>query len=159
MSAGPVGERGFTLVEVMTAMVIGAIALTANLTMFNYAQKDFARSRTLTDATNLATTTLADFKTKSINEINLTTDLAASGLKIGTHTEDPALGNCTQIGGRTYCRTWEVWNVDVDNDGTADMVGDLVKVRLTVDWWIGSTTVASNKHSLKMATMTTGRPL
>jgi len=153
------GDRGFTLVEVMTAMAIGMIALTANLTLFTWAQKDFARSRTLTDATNEATAVLADFKTRTVNEINNTTDRVASGLRIGTHTETPALGNCKQIGGRTFCRTWEVWNLDVDGDGTADMVGDIVKIKVRVDWWLGVDTAAQNKHTITLATMTTGKPL
>lgn len=148
------GEGGFTLVEVMTATMIGVVALTANLTMFNFAQRDFAYSRGLTEATNEATRVIADFKTRTIAEINNTTDLVANGLVVGTHRETPALGNCAQIGGRAYCRSWVVSNVDVEPDGTADMVGDIVKVKLTVDWWIGE-----KRHTVTMSTLTTGKPL
>ena len=150
-------ERGFTLMEVMVASVIGVIALTANLAMFNYASRDFAYSRSLTEATNIATSQFADFKTKSITEIDNTTNLVASGLKIGTHTGSVALGNClppAQHYSITFCRNWEVWNVDVDGDTTADMVGGLVKIKLTVNWTIGN-----RPHQITMTSMSTGRPL
>lgn len=171
------GRRGFTLVEVLTAMLIGVVVLTANLTLFNFAQKDFAFSRSLTDATNLATATLADFKTMTVNQINLTTavptaaektaDLArkpplglGGPLVVGWHEETPGhaaapgKGDCTRIGGRVFCRSWCVSNVDVEPDGTADMVGDIVKVKLVVDWWVGA-----KRHTVTLATLTTGKPL
>lgn len=150
------GEQGFTLVETLMAGLIGVIALTASLGVFNFAGRDFAYSRSLTEATNIATYTLSDFKTKTISEINATTDLVANGMRIGTHAESTALGNCLppdEHYGLTFCRTWEVWNVDVDADGTADMTGDLVKIKLTVNWTIGS-----KPHQVTMTTMTTGKP-
>lgn len=150
------GERGFTLVEVLMAGLVGVIALTANLAMFNYANRDFAYSRSLTEATNIATNQFAYFKTRTISEINATTNLVASGLRIGTHTETTALGNCEPPAdhyGITFCRNWEVWNVDVDSDGTADMSGDLVKINLTVNWTIGA-----RPHQITMTNMTTGKP-
>jgi hypothetical protein len=149
-------ERGFTLVEVMMAGLVGVIALTANLAMFNYANRDFAYSRSLTEATNIATLAFADFKTKTIAEINNTTNLSASGLRIGTHTETTALLNCLPAAdhyGIEFCRNWEVSNVDIDSDGTADMIGDLVKIKLTVNWTIGG-----RPHQITMTNMTTGKP-
>jgi hypothetical protein len=166
-------ERGFTLMEVLMAGLIGVIALTANLAMFNYANRDFAYSRSLTEATNIATNQLADFKTQAIDEPLVTDDILgsvtvattaektadprlASALLIGLHRENATLNNCLLPAdhyGITFCRNWEVWKVDVDGDGTADMDGDIVKIRLTVNW-----TVGNRPHQVTMTTLTTGKP-
>jgi Tfp pilus assembly protein PilV len=170
------GEQGFTLMEVLMAGVVGVIALTANLAMFNYASRDFSYSRSLTEATNIATNQFADFKTKTIAEINATataattaektaikadrpsiTDAQITTLLVGLRRATVALGNCEPPAdhyGYTFCPNWEVWKVDVDNDGTADMDGQLVKIRLTVNWTIGS-----KPHHVTMTGITMGKPL
>jgi len=171
------GERGFTMVEVLTAAMIGVVALIANMTMFATAEKDFAFARQVTDATNLATNQFAAFKTMTLAEIQATTaaptvaekaaDLAAnprlglaSPLLVGWHEERRGLAaaagkaGCPTIGDRPYCRSWTVSYVDVDANGTADMAGSIVRVKLTVDWWVGA-----KKHTVTLSTMTTGRPL
>lgn len=131
------GERGFTMLEVLSATMVGMIAFTANLAMFNFAARDFAYSRSLTNATNLATEKMNDFKTRTVAEI-------LADAKTDTVTID----------GTAYTRAWTVGNVDVDADGTADMIGDIVKIRLTVRWTIGT-----KAHQVTMATMTTGKPV
>lgn len=171
------GERGFTMVEVLSASLVGVVALIANMTMFSYAEKDFTFARNLTDATNVATNQFAAFKTMTLAEIQATTavptaaektaDLAAtprlglsSPLVLGWHEERRGLAvatgkaDCPTVGGRAFCRSWVVSNVDVDADGTADMAGGIVKVQLVVDWWVGT-----KKHSVTLSTMTTGKPL
>jgi Tfp pilus assembly protein PilV len=171
------GERGFTLVEVMMAGLVGVLALTANLVMFNYANRDFAYSRSLTEATNIATNQFSYFKTRTIAEINATvstattaektaikadrtfiTDAQIAGLLVGLHRETTTLGNCEPPAdhyGITFCKNWEVWNVDVDSpaDNIADMAGDIIKIRLTVNWTIGN-----RPHQITMTNMTTGKP-
>lgn len=177
LSGHAAGEGGFTMVEVLSAALIGVVALVANMTMFSYAEKDFTYARSLTDATNVATTQLAAFKTMTIAEIQATTvapvaaektaDLSrkpplglSSPLLLGWHEERPGLAaaagkaDCTQVGGRAYCRSWAVSNVDVDADGTADMAGGIIRIKLTVDWWAGA-----KQHTVTVTTMTTGRPL
>jgi type II secretory pathway pseudopilin PulG len=59
-------QRGFTLIEVMIAMAITITVMLANLYMINTAQKNLAYSRALTDATNLATNKIAEFKARVV---------------------------------------------------------------------------------------------
>lgn len=156
-------ERGFTLVETMVALSISIVVLLANLFLFNTAQRNLALSRSVTNATNLATNTVAVLKSRTIAQISDTTDNVVSGLTTGTHTDDqvaapadPAdpgdLEKRQMIDGTTYSRTWRVSNIDIDGNGTPDLVGDLVKISLVVTW-----TLASKSHQVTMATFTTGR--
>jgi prepilin-type N-terminal cleavage/methylation domain-containing protein len=132
------GRRGFTLIEVMIAMAISVTIMLANLFIFSFAQRTFSESRSLTDATNLAVEKIARFKTKTITQIN---------------AENPK-SDTTQVNGVAFTRSWTVSNVDVDHDGTSDMTGDIVKIKLDVTW-----RVMNRNHRIAMATMTTGKPL
>jgi hypothetical protein len=60
------GEDGFTLTEVMTAMMISIIVMLANLAIFNVANRNFAYSRALTNATNHATDKINWCKTRLV---------------------------------------------------------------------------------------------
>ena len=60
-------ERGFTLIETMIAMSIAIVVLLANIYLFNTAQKNFTLAKSVTEATNLATSRIADFRTRVIN--------------------------------------------------------------------------------------------
>lgn len=60
-------ERGFTLIETMIAMSIAIIVLLANIYLFNTSQKNFALAKSITEATNLATSRIADFRPQVIN--------------------------------------------------------------------------------------------
>ncbi len=126
-------ERGFTMIEVMTAMAITIIVMLANLYLFDIARKNLAQSRALTAATNVATSKIAALKATAIAAI-------ASGSE--TTTSD----------GIQFASTWVVSNVDLDHNGTPEMVGDVVKIRLDVGW-----TLANKGHNLTMATFTTGK--
>lgn len=59
-------EAGFTLPEVMTAMAVSVIVLLANFALLNTANKNFAYTRALTNATNHATDKFAEFKTRLV---------------------------------------------------------------------------------------------
>ena len=60
-------EQGFTLIETMIAMSIAIVVLLANIYLFNTAQRDFALAKSVTEATNLATNRIADFRAMSIS--------------------------------------------------------------------------------------------
>ncbi len=133
----PAGEGGFTLVEALLSMAIASTVLMAVLTMFNTAFMTFGKSKGLTMATNLAYSKAADFKTMTLPEIV---------------AQAPGSQNYT-VGGTQYLCTWTVTDVDVDGDGVDDMVGDVVKIALRVDW-----TYAGRSHGVSMATLSTGKP-
>ena len=59
-------EAGFTLPEVMIATAISIVVILANLAVFNVANKNFAYTRAMTNATNHATDKINEFKTKLI---------------------------------------------------------------------------------------------
>jgi prepilin-type N-terminal cleavage/methylation domain-containing protein len=155
-------QRGFTFIEVMIALSISVVVLLANIYLFNTAHRDLALARSITEATNLATGTLAVLKSRTIAQINATTNNVPSGLVVGTHTDDPNsppaepadpsdLVKRQQIEGTTFSRVWAVSNADIDGNGTPELVGDLVKVKIEVTW-----TLRNKVHRVSMTTFTTG---
>lgn len=129
-------QRGFTIIEVMTAMVITITVMLANLYLFDIARKNMSQSRALTAATNLATSKIADFKTMDIAHIKTA----------------PPETVPTVLDGIEFARTWVVSDLDLDHNGTPDMVGDVVKIRLDVGW-----TQANKDHHVTMTMITTGK--
>jgi prepilin-type N-terminal cleavage/methylation domain-containing protein len=144
---------GFTLIETMIAMAISIVVLLANLFLFTTAQKNLATSRALTDATNLATGKIAEFRTMTIAQINASAPTAQAA----PNPLNARQGSDTvSSGGTTFSRTWLVSAIDLEHASppVADMVGDLVKIRLDVTW-----TAANKDHHVTMTTFTTGKPL
>jgi len=131
------GERGFTLVEVMMSMVITMTVLLAILGMFNSSFRIFAQNKRLTAATNLAYGKIADFKTLTLAQIQ------AQNPKNDTRT----------VGNVQFTRAWTVSNIDIDGDSVDDLVGDIVKIDLTVAWVHGG-----QNYDISMSSLTTGRP-
>lgn len=218
----------------MIALAVAITVLLANIYLFNTSQKDFALAKNITEATNLATSRIADFRARVMD--------ASPCFKPNTTTPDPALVNygftgngspcttgdinpdypgllnedfcsppgsrasgfpltaangpsgvplcsapavrnprfcnpavniigCTVIGrteppaadqrqkqttvvdGIPYTLAWDVSYVDLDHNGTLEMVGDLVKIKVDVAW-----TAADKDHHVRMATFSTGRP-
>lgn len=129
-------QRGFTMIEVMTAMVITITVMLANIYLFNMAQQNFAQSRAMSAATNLATGKIADFKAMAVAQIKAA----------------PPESGPTPLDGILFTRTWVVTDVDIDHNGTPEMVGDVVKIKVDVRW-----TLANKQHHVAMATFTTGR--
>lgn len=121
------------MIEVLTAMAITIIVMLANIYLFDIARKNLAQSKALTTATNLATNKIAELKAKDITAI-------ASG------------SETTPPDGIRFTSTWVVSSVDLDHDGTPDMVGDVVKIRVDVGW-----TLADKGHHVTMTTFTTGK--
>jgi type II secretory pathway pseudopilin PulG len=132
------GETGFTLVEVMMSMVITMTVLLAILGMFNASFRIFAQNKRLTSATNLAYSKTADFKAMTIAQI-----------------QDQVPKNDTRtVNDVQYARAWTVSNIDIDDppDGVDDLVGDIVKIDLTVTWVHGG-----QNYDISMSSLTTGR--
>lgn len=143
------GARGFTLVESIIAMAIGIIVLLANLFLFSTAQKNLAAARVLTEATNLATTTIAGFRSMTIAEI----EAAAPTLDPGPNPLAVRRGSDTvTVAGTPFARAWIVSRVDLEHDGVADLAGDLVRIRVEVGW-----TAAGRAHQVTMTTFATGK--
>jgi len=132
-------ETGFTLVEVMISMVITMTVLLAVLGMFNSSFRIFAQNKRLTSATNLAYSKMADFKTLTIAQI------LSQNPKNDTRT----------VNDMQFTRAWVVSNIDVDDppDGVDDLVGDIVKIDLTVAWVHGG-----QNYNVAMSSLTTGKP-
>jgi prepilin-type N-terminal cleavage/methylation domain-containing protein len=148
--ARPGRPGGFTFVEVLIAMAITVAVMLANLALFDTAHRNLAYSRALTEATNLATNRIADFKTMAVADIlNAAPNVQASPnpLNVRWGSDTPT------VDGVLFTRTWTFSSVDVDHDAAPDMVGDLVKVKMDVTW-----TMAGRAHHVSMATFTTGKP-
>ena len=60
-------------------MAISIVVLLANIYLFNTAHRNLAHARSITDATNLATGKIADFRAMTIEEINLATTVNTAG--------------------------------------------------------------------------------
>ena len=103
-------EQGFTLVETMIAMSISIVVLLANIYLFNTAQKDFALAKSLTEATNLATNRIADFRTRVIN--------APLCFDAGTSVANPNRNNYGFAGNGSPCT-----NLGVTGDINPDYPG------------------------------------
>ena len=131
------GSGGFSLLEVLVAMTITVTVMLAILGMFDQAYRLYARNKRLTVATNLAATKLADFKAMTVGAI------VAENPKTETIVRE----------GIPYTVNWTVSNVDVDGDSVDDLVGDLVKISLDVNY-----AYRGGAHRVSMATMTTGVP-
>lgn len=130
-------DGGFTLIEALISVGITMTVMLAILGMFTTALKVFDANRELTVGTNLANSKLADFKTMSIGAIK---------------AQNPK-SDTVESEGVQFSRTWTVADVDVDNDGDFDMVDDIVKIKLDVDW-----TYRGRPHTVSLTTLTTGKP-
>lgn len=118
-------------------MAITVIVMMAILGMFNQAYRLYAGNRRLTVATNLANGKLGDFKTRTVGDIKSETPKSETRV----------------VEGIPYSLAWVVSDVDIDGDSTADLVGDLVKVKLDVSY-----DYRGRPHQVSMTTMTTGKP-
>jgi prepilin-type N-terminal cleavage/methylation domain-containing protein len=157
-------ERGFTLIEIMAAMAISIVALLANIYLINTANRDLALARSLTDATNLATTRIADFRAMTIADINATAtpDGGANPLNVrrGSDTQCPDCpdANCSHAdcspSATRFNRSWIVSAIDLEHatPPVADLVGDLVKIDVAVDW-----TLRNKPHHVALTSFTTGK--
>jgi Tfp pilus assembly protein PilV len=135
---GPALDRkGFSLIEVVIAMGITLTVTMAILGMFNNAYRLYSKNKRLTVATNLASRKISDFRTMTVDAIK---------------AENPK-SETSVVSGIQYALDWTADDVDVDGDSAADMVGDLVKIRLEVKW-----TLSDGDHRVSMTTMTTGKP-
>jgi prepilin-type N-terminal cleavage/methylation domain-containing protein len=145
-------ERGFTMIEIVVAMAVTIVVMLANLYMFNTAQKDLAFGKSLTNATNLATGKIDDFKTQTIPQIKT----AAPDVQASPNPLDVRRGTDTvTLDGVAYTRTWTVSDIDLENaavNPVAELVGDLVKIKVDVAW-----SAANKGHHVTMATFTTGK--
>jgi prepilin-type N-terminal cleavage/methylation domain-containing protein len=158
-------EQGFTFIEVMVAMSISIVVLLANIYLFNTAHKNLALARSITNATNLATGRIADFRAMTIAAINTQAPTVQSppnplGVRQGTNTQCPdcPAADCSSSAcspeAIRYTVTWIVSAVDLENatPPVADLVGDLVKIKITVAW-----TLANKDHQVTLSTFTTGK--
>lgn len=142
-------ERGFTLVEVITAMAITITVMMANLYLFNTAQRNLAFSRSLTNATNLATNRIADFRAMTMAEI----DAATPTVLPSPNPLNQRRGSDTaSVDGLQFNRTWVVSAVDIEHDGIPDLTGEVVKIKVEVEW-----TLATKSHRVTMTTFSTGK--
>ena len=141
-------SAGFTLIETLTAMAITIVVMLANLFLFSTASKNLAAARVLTEATNLATGSLSNFRAMTIAQI----EAAAPSVDPTPNPLDVRRGTDTvTAGGVPFTRTWVVSRVDLEGDGIADMVGDLLSIKVDVAW-----TRAGRDHRVSMTTFTTG---
>lgn len=141
--------QGFTLIETMVALAVAISVLLANFYMYSTSQKDFALAKTITEATNLATNRIADFRAMTITQINAAAPTNTGGALFVRQGGDEVIVDSVR-----FTRTWVVSAIDLQQatPPVADLVGDLVKITIDVAW------IAQGKdHHVRMATVTTGR--
>lgn len=131
-------QHGFTLVETMIAMSISVIVVLANIYLFNTTHRDLSLARTVTQATNLATEKIAEFRAKTIAEIaaasspispppcpsSARTNPLNRGQGSDTRCPECANDDCTasdcSSAATRFDRTWRVASVDLDHNSTPD---------------------------------------
>lgn len=157
--------QGFTFIEVMIALSISVVVLLANIYLFNTAHRDLALARSITEATNLATSKIADFRAMTIVQINAAAPTVAGGanplgVRQGSDTLCPECpgfdcsgGDCSPAAIR-FTRTWIVSSIDLQNASppVADLVGDLVKVKIDITWML-----RNKDHHVTLSSFTTGK--
>lgn len=155
-AAGAATQRGFTLIETMVAMAIGVVVLLANIALINTAHKNLAHAKSITAATDLATSKLADFRAMTIPQITAASPTDLGG---GAHSGNDSV----TVDGLLYERSWVVSSIDLNPAAppAADLVGDLVKIRVDVAWISKHVPVAwtpenNGRHHVLISTLTTG---
>lgn len=123
-------EKGVGLIEIIIAMLIFAIGITAAIRTLPVSNAATSRAKNLTTATNLAQ--------QKIEEL-MGTPLSSADLSAGAHNDQD---NPLE---RIYTRTWNV----TDNDPIADMK----TVTVTVVYESGS----SNDNTVTLSTYMTSR--
>lgn len=123
-------EKGVGLIEIIIAMLIFAIGITAAIRTLPVSNAATSRAKNLTTATNLAQ--------QKIEEL-MGTPLSSADLSAGAHNDQD---NPIE---RIYTRTWNV----TDNDPIADMK----TVTVTVVYQSGS----SNDNTVTLSTYMTSR--
>lgn len=133
----------------MIAMSIAIVVLLANIYLFNTSQKNFALAKSVTEATNLATSRIADFRAMTIVEINAAAPTVTGGVLFERKGSD-----VVTVEGVPFTRTWVVSAIDLQQTSppVADLVGDLVKIKIDVAWRLQNT-----DHHVTMTTFSTGK--
>ena len=160
--------QGFSFIEVLIAMSVSIVVLLANIYLFNTAHKDLALARSITTATNLATSRIADFRAMTIQQIEAaSTPVLPPPCPSSANPLHRRRGSDTPtIDGILFTRTWVVSVVDRDHNGTPnnecddipDMMTDVtvfnssgvVKVSLEVTW-----TLSNKDHHVAIVTLIT----
>ncbi len=145
-------EKGFTLIEVLIAITILAIAITALAGLAGSSMKSTDAGKRRTQALNLAAEKLEALKsipygniqTTDTNAVTLLTDgnlsrtcTALSGTPpTATCTPSP---NTITLGNMPFTWYWKVTYVDLNNDGSYGPLPiiattDMKKIEITVTW-------------------------
>ena len=119
-------ENGFTLVELIITLAIGAILLTIGVPSF---QNYILDNRLVTQANRIS------------NDINIARSAAIKYQRPGEIciSADSTTATPTCTGGTDWSVGWIVW-VDKDRDGTPDVPGEII---ITAEALSGSTTLTS----------------
>jgi len=142
-------EKGFTLIEVLIAIAILAIAITALAGLAGSTLKSTDTGRRRTQAVNLAAETLE--KLKSVGYYNIGCPASSATFSDGgvsrtcsAATGTPPTCTCTTtpvtIEGLQFNLSWKVTYVDLNNDGAyysaPPMISttDMKRIDLTVTW-------------------------
>jgi hypothetical protein len=157
----------------MIAMSIAIVVLLANIYLFNTAQKDFALAKSVTEATNLATNRIADFRAMAISrpadsvDINRAAPCVTGGplnVRLGgdrlctgcSGCPDPTTctSECLPADFKSFIVTWEASDIDLQQatPPVADLVGDLVRIKVDVFWMANK-----KRHQVTMTTLATGK--
>ena len=141
-------DRGFTIVEVLIAMMIFSIALLALVSLATTSMKATEMGRRMTQGVNLATQKIESLKAVPFNDVN--SDGNSGGID-RTCVRDGYVFTCTPtvatdtLDGMTFTWYWKIEYMDLDadgvyfndaanpDDGTIDD-GDIRLVTVVVSW-------------------------
>jgi type IV pilus modification protein PilV len=139
-------EKGFTLIEVLIAITILAIAITALAGLAGSSMKSTDTGKRRTQAVNLAMESLESLKAVPYYNIQSTGNDGGVTRTCSALTGTPPTATCVPspgavtIGNMQFSWTWKVTYVDLNNNGAYYSVApiiettDMKRIDITVTW-------------------------
>ncbi len=121
-----VNDKGFTLMEVIIAIVIAAIALPSIMIAFG------SMKGSVTPEYNIQAAELGQFQLEAISQHTFATIPAAGAYTCAAFQATVTEVNCAVTGFTAYTYSWTVVEVDSDDPDTGGVTGFAKKVRLDV---------------------------
>jgi prepilin-type N-terminal cleavage/methylation domain-containing protein len=144
--AGGKQSSGFTLLEVIIALMIFSIAITALMGLAGTAIKSTDMGRRRTQAINIATEKIEALKKISFSDIQAGSSTSIAGIGTRNCAQAGNVFTCTPtaapltLDGMPFMWLWKVTYVDLDNDGVFFSTGtiidsnDIKKIDVIVSW-------------------------
>ena len=141
---GDKGDKGFTILEVLIAVVVLSIGILAVSSLMGTSIKSSSYSQALTQANNYAQERLETLMSISYSNLQVSASTGRADLQRNCAQTDFTASRpvylCTptatrDIGSRTFSWVYEVIYIDLDGSGTASPgIDGLKRLNVTVSW-------------------------